>query len=102
MNVRIFRPSKNAMQSGLAKTRYWILEYEAETARRPESLMGWTSAGDTSNQVRLKFDTAEAAIAHAEQNGWNYSLSDAQERIVRPRNYADNFRYIPPKDSATK
>ena len=90
------------MQSGLAKTKLWVLEYEPETPRGPESLMGWTASGDTTNQVRLKFETQEQAIQHARENGWDYTLDIAHERIISPRNYADNFRYIPPKDNATK
>ena len=102
MKVRIYKPARNAMQSGLGKTKVWLLEYETETPRRPEPLMGWTASGDTNNQVRLRFTTQEQAIAHAREQGWDYTLDQPQERIVRPRNYADNFRYIPPKDNATK
>ncbi len=90
------------MQSGLAKTKLWVLEYETETPRGPESLMGWTASGDTTNQVRLKFETQEQAIQHARDNGWGYTADTSHDRVIRPRNYADNFRYIPPKDSATK
>ncbi|MFA5592020.1 MAG: ETC complex I subunit [Micavibrio sp.] len=99
--VRIYRPSKNTMQSGLARTKRWVLEYEAETPRMPEPLMGWTASGDTANQVRLQFDTAEQAVSYAQAKGWAYSLAPAHDRIIRPRNYADNFRYIPPQDNAT-
>ena len=102
MNVRIYRPSKNAMQSGLGKTKVWILEYENTTRRGPEPLMGWTASGDTDNQVRLKFPTQEQAIAYANEQGWTYTLAPAHERIVKPRNYVDNFRYIPPKEDARK
>ena len=63
MKARIYKPAKNAMQSGLANTSEWVLEYELETPRRPEPLMGWVAAGDTLNQVRMKFITKEAAIA---------------------------------------
>lgn len=100
MKVRIFRPSKNVMQSGLGKTQQWVLEYETTSKRRPEPLMGWTSSEDTLNQVRLKFDSAEEAIAHAEKQGWEYSVQIAHDRKVRPRNYGDNFRYIPPQEEA--
>ena len=92
MEVRIYQPSKTAMQSGRAKTGRWILEYEIETPRRPEPLMGWISSGDTLNQVRLEFDTEEEAVAFAERKGWSASVSKPRERRVRPRNYADNFR----------
>ncbi len=100
MDVRIYRPAKSAMQSGRAKAQDWLLEYELKTARQPESLMGWTSSGDTLNQVRLTFNSLEDAIAYADKKGWGYTVQPAQERIVRPRNYVDNFKYIPPEDTA--
>ncbi len=102
MKVRIYRPSKNTMQSGLARTKSWVLEYIPESRREPESLMGWTASADTDNQVRLKFPTQEQAIEYAVEKGWEIETDVAHDRIVRPRNYGDNFRYIPPKDSATK
>jgi hypothetical protein len=92
MQVRIYQPAKTAMSSGRAKTQAWILEYEIETPRRPEPLMGWTSSGDTLNQVKLSFPTREDAVAFAERNGWSFSVQDPHERRVRPRNYAENFR----------
>ena len=33
MLARIYRPAKSAMQSGQAKTREWLLEFEPEQAR---------------------------------------------------------------------
>lgn len=96
MKVRIYRPSKNTMQSGLGRTQNWILEYEAATRRGPESLMGWTASGDTLNQVKMKFETKEAAIAFAQDKGWDFSITPEKSRIVRPRNYADNFKYVAP------
>ena len=42
MTARIFKPAKNAMQSGRAKTREWQLDYEEHRAIEP--LMGWTPA----------------------------------------------------------
>ncbi len=92
MQVRIYQPAKTAMSSGRAKTQAWIFEYEIETPRRPEPLMGWTSSGDTLNQVKLTFPTREDAVAFAERKGWGFSVQDPHQRRVRPRNYADNFR----------
>jgi hypothetical protein len=92
MRVRIYMPSKGATQSGRGKAQAWVLEYEIETPRRPEPLMGWTSSGDTLNQVRLTFDTKEEAVAFAERKGWDYAVNEPQLRRVRPRNYSDNFR----------
>lgn len=96
LNVRIYRPSKTAMQSGRAKTDRWVLEYETETPRTPEPLMGWVASGDTLNQVRLHFPSREDAEAYAREQGWAYSVAPAHERRLRPRNYVDNFRYLPP------
>lgn len=90
--VRIYQPSRNAMQSGRGKTRQWLLEAEIETARTPEPLMGWVSSGDTLNQIRLKFATKEEALAFAARKGWEASVAEPAERRIAPRNYADAFR----------
>ena len=95
MQVRIYRPPKTAMQSGHSNTRQWILEYELTTPRRPEPLMGWVSSGDTLNQVRMRFATAEDAVAFAKRKGLSYTVEPTQERRRRPRNYADNFKPRP-------
>lgn len=98
MKARIYKPARNAMQSGRAgNCAEWVLEYELETARRPEPLMGWTSSGDTMNQVRIKFDTREAAVAFAEQRGIEYSFQAEHLRKVKPRSYLDNFKYRAPE-----
>ncbi|HOO50923.1 MAG TPA: ETC complex I subunit [Alphaproteobacteria bacterium] len=99
MEVKIYRPSKSAMQSGRAKAQNWILEYELQSARKPEALMGWTSSEDTLNQVKLKFPTVEKAVEFAESKGWSYSISLPQERKIVPKNYVDNFKYIPPEEA---
>ncbi|GJL84688.1 MAG: hypothetical protein DHS20C02_04630 [Micavibrio sp.] len=95
MKVKIYKPAKNAMQSGRGKMENWVLEYETTTARTPESLMGWTASGDTLNQVKLKFPSADEAVKYAEGKGWDYTLLPAQDRKVKPRNYGDNFKYVP-------
>ncbi|MBL8642100.1 MAG: ETC complex I subunit [Alphaproteobacteria bacterium] len=95
MDVRIYRPSKSAMQSGRAKAQDWILQYELRTSRAPGGVMRWTSSGDALNQVQLSFKSLEDAISYANKKGWNYTTQPEQERIIRPRNYVDNFKYIP-------
>ena len=91
--VRIYRPARNAMQSGRASIKKWLIEHEPKTSRAPEPLMGWAASGDTLNQVRLKFDSVEDAIIYAEKKGWDYSIQEAQEKKVKPRTYLDNFKY---------
>ncbi len=97
MRVKIYKPSRTAMQSGRAKISHWVIEYETESARRPEALMGWTASADTLNQVQMKFQTSDDAVAFAEKNGWDYTVYPDRQRRVKPRNFGDNFKYIPPE-----
>jgi len=90
--VRIYRKAKTAMQSGRADTDRWVLEFEPETAREVEPLMGWTSSADTRTQLRLRFDTQEEAVAYAKKRGLMYTLEQPRERRVQPKAYADNFK----------
>ena len=53
MTARIYKPARTAMQSGQAKTKEWVLDYEPEQPRSVEPLMGWTSSGDMKQQVRI-------------------------------------------------
>src|SRR5215469_6806337 len=74
MRARIFRPARNAMQSGKARTKQWVLEYEPETPRTIDPLMGWTSSNDMRQQLSLEFDTAEEAVAYAKAHAIPYQL----------------------------
>ena len=69
MRARIYKPSKTAMSSGLAKTKSWVLEFIQETTSEIDPLMGWTSSGDTQSQVTLKFGSKQAAIDYAREHG---------------------------------
>lgn len=93
MTARIYRPAKTAMQSGTAKTRQWVLDYEPEQPREIEPLMGWSSSGDMRQQVRLRFATAEEAVAYAEHHGIAYQLVDAKTSVRRAMSYSDNFAF---------
>lgn len=93
MPARIYRPARNAMTSGTAKTREWVLEYVAGTAREVDPLMGWTSSGDTQAQVRLRFPTKEAALEYAEEHGIEALVQEPHERkpVIRQGGYGENF-----------
>ena len=93
MKARIYRPAKTAMQSGQARTRKWVLEYEPEAPREVEPLMGWTSSNDMRSQVRMSFPTKEEAVAYAVKHGIAYQVAEPHARKRRVRSYADNFRY---------
>lgn len=93
MVARIFKPARTAMQSGQGRTKDWVLEHEAETAREIDPLMGWTSARDTRTQLRLTFDSKEAAIAYAERNGIACRVVEPAPRKLQRKTYSDNFRF---------
>ena len=93
MVARIYRPAKTAMQSGTAKAKDWVLDYEPEQPREIEPLMGWTSSGDMRQQVRLRFDTKEEAIAYCERHGIAYQVSESTRGARRGLSYSDNFAF---------
>jgi hypothetical protein len=93
MTARIYKPAKTAMQSGTAKTKDWVLDFEPEEPRQIEPLMGWTSSGDMRQQVRLQFDTAEEAVAYCERHGIPYQLSQSKPHTRRVISYSDNFSF---------
>lgn len=93
MPARIYKPARNAMQSGTAKTRHWVLEFVSETAREVDPLMGWTSNTDTQAQVRLRFETKQAALDYARDHGIDAVVQEphARKANIRPGGYGDNF-----------
>ena len=93
MSARIYSPARTAMQSGKAKTGRWVLEFEPESPRRIDPLMGYTTSSDMKSQVRLTFDTREEAVAYAEREGLAYRVDEPKQPVRRQISYAENFRY---------
>jgi hypothetical protein len=94
MVARIYKPAKTAMQSGTARSRDWVLDYEPEKPRVIEPLMGWTSSADMKQEVQLHFATREEAVAYCEREGIAYRVFEASEAPPRSGlSYADNFAY---------
>ena len=93
MRARIYKPSKTAMSSGLAKTKSWVLEFIQETTSEIDPLMGWTSSGDTQSQVTLSFVSKQAAIDYAREHGIDAQISEPKQRKfnVRSGGYGENF-----------
>jgi NADH dehydrogenase len=93
MRARVYQPAKTAMSSGTAKTRQWVLEFAPAEARAVDPLMGWTSSGDTQSQVKLTFDTKEAALDYAREHGIDCLVQEPNKRKpnIRAGGYGDNF-----------
>lgn len=94
MFAKIYQPAKTAMQSGKGKAGHWVLEFEAEAARRIDPLMGWTSSDDTTaGQVRLSFDTQQSAVAYAEAKNIPYQVVEPRQSTPVIKAYSDNFSF---------
>ena len=93
MEAKIYQPAKTAMQSGRVNSRKWIFEYEPEEGKQADPLMGWAGSGDMRGQLRLNFDSKEEAVAYAQRQGIAYQVKDPKLRRVRPKSYADNFKF---------
>lgn len=90
--VRIFVPTRNAMQSGTHNTHAWKMEFETRE-RWENPLMGWCSTGDPLSNMNLDFGTKEAAMAFCEKNGWEYFVDEPAPHRPPRRNYGDNFSW---------
>lgn len=93
MRARIYKPARNAMQSGSAKSKRWVLEFAPASRREVDPLMGWTSSNDTQSQVKLRFDSKEAALEYAHENGIEAVVSEPKTRKanIRAGGYGENF-----------
>jgi hypothetical protein len=93
MLARIYRPAKNAMQSGKGKSKQWVLEFEPELAPKIDPLMGWTSSADTAKQVRINFESKEEAIAFAKAKGIPHRVTEPHEAARVIKSYGENFAF---------
>jgi hypothetical protein len=92
MKARIYQRSKNAMQSGHARTGQWILAVEPEAPQQHDPLTGWPGSGNTAAQVQLNFNDCAAAVAYAKAQGFDYAVVPLGSHSLKLQAYADNFR----------
>ena len=78
------------MQSGLAKTNKWIIEFKTKDSGI-DPLMGWESSTDTLSELKLEFSTKDLAIEYAKKNKIDFELIEPQKRKIVKKSYADNF-----------
>lgn len=81
------------MQSGMANTRHWVLEFTGKSRGRVDPLTGNVSSVDTLKQLDLKFETLEDAVAYAKAKNIPYHVTQKPERKRISRSYAENFDY---------
>ena len=88
--AKIYIPTKTAMQSGRAKQKKWILEFDSKDTQI-NHLMGWESSTDTMGEIVLKFPSKEKAVEYAEKNGISYKIIEPKKKEFVIKSYADNF-----------
>jgi hypothetical protein len=91
MKAFIYSPTKSAMQSGMGNTKYWLIKFDQDGSRYIDPLMGWTGSRDMLQEVKLKFDNQEEAIAFAKMNNLDFEIIEYHSRKLQPKSYTDNF-----------
>ena len=86
----IFKPSKTAMQSGIANTNKWIFKYITKDPG-VNPLMGWESSSDTLTELKLEFSSKDKAIEYAKTNKIKFEIIESKEKQFIKKSYADNF-----------
>ena len=91
MTIKIYKPAKTAMQSGLGKSKRWLAEYISNADNVKDKLMGWNSSLDTQSQIKIFFETKEQAIAWAKNNNYQFYVEEPKIKRIKPKSYASNF-----------
>ena len=92
MTALIFCPPRNAMQSGKGKSKNWVLVHERDSGRQIDPLMGYSSSSDMASQVRLTFESQEAAEDYAKRQGLAYRVESSHKPTAKRSAYTDNFK----------
>jgi hypothetical protein len=92
MKVKIYKPTKSAMQSGKNNTKKWLMIHlEENNAKQLNPLMGWTSSSNTETQLKLFFPSKETAIEYAKSEGFEYEVEEPALPSIKQKTYAENF-----------
>ena len=93
MTIKIYKPSKTAMQSGKGNTKKWLAKYISDVDIVKDSLMGWNSSLDTKTQIKIFFETKELAISWAKKNKYQFFVEEPKIKKLKPKSYASNFDF---------
>ena len=88
--AKIYQPAKSVMQSGINKTKKWVLEYDT-LKTGINALMGWETSNDTMSEVKLEFPDKKSAIRYANKNKIEYYLVEPKKRKILIKSYVNNF-----------
>jgi hypothetical protein len=91
--VYIYQPAPSPTQSGRARSKEWVLEFEPTDPPEIDPLTGWIGSDDPFAHIQLRFPDRQRAIDFAERQGWRYEVRDPAVPRFQQKSYADNFRY---------
>jgi hypothetical protein len=94
MKVRIFKPIKNAMQSGVKPQKWHVVPLKGSGTSYISKQMGWLGTKDTIYQVDIKFETMQNAIEYAKSKGWEYEIITHNDRKIVQKSYSNNFKQV--------
>ncbi len=92
MQVKIFKPTKNSMQSAMQKDQ-WIMQGKSKNKFQYDN--GWTSSDNMSDEINLVFSSKESAVDFATTNYFEYEVIEPREHQIKKRSYAQNFTKKP-------
>jgi hypothetical protein len=87
----IKKPCKTNMQSGLKKTKSWVVEFQFDSSLKKDVLMGWSSSKNTNKQIKLSFSNLEDAMSWCSKNDFSYEVEDQSLKTIKPKSYSSNF-----------
>ena len=92
MKVRIYQKPRNINQSGFGSSK-WLIEFISSPGdQKMNSVMGWTSSSDMTQELSLSFPDAPSAVAFAQENNWEFEVTEPKIRHLIKKSYADNFQ----------
>lgn len=89
MVARIYKSGSSPTQAGQGANK-WVFEFTHEKMTIDKT-MGWASSSDTMHEVKMLFDSEEAAIKFATTNNYKFEVIPQTHTKLIKKNYADNF-----------
>lgn len=84
------------MQQGTEKSEKYTIEFlkaEHYGEKWADPLMGWTATSDPLQQVKLRFENLEDAVAYCKKYGFTYQVENPIEESVKGKSYAQKFKF---------
>merc|ERR1711881_53552 len=102
--VRVYKPTRNTMQSGVQNMKSWRVEFNLKE-KWENPTMGWGSTADPLSNIAgwMKFKTKEDAIAFCHRQGWKVTeVNDENVKNIPFREYGDNYSWNSRRRSSCK